>query len=235
MRVRKGMASSILIGLMILAGLGLLAYPTVSNLWNDLHQSRAVQSYEDAVQQYSPEDHSRIWEQVRAYNEMLIPRGMDRFVPYPEESALYWSLLDVTGTGIMAYIEIPKLSVKLPLYHGTDDAVLQVAIGHIEGSSLPSGEPGTHTAVSGHTGLPSAKLFTHLSEMEIGDIFTIHVLDRVLTYSVDQIETVLPEEMDLLAIQEDACYCTLITCTPYGVNSHRLLVRGSLVSSDTSD
>lgn len=235
MQKRRGLISSIFICLMLFAGVALLLYPTVADWWNGLHQSRAVKNYEAAVESLTTEDYSKIWTAVKVYNEALQERGMDRFAPTLEESEQYTQLLDITGTGIMAYIEIPRLNIKLPIYHGTGDAVLQVAVGHLEGSSLPSGEPGTHIAVSGHTGLPSAKLFTHLPELESGDTFTIHVLDRILTYTIDQIQVVEPRNMEPLAIEENASLCTLITCTPYGVNSHRLLVRGSLSEKEGGD
>ena len=143
-----------------------------------------------------------------------------------EEYAEYETMLNLTGSGIMGYIEIPKISCSLPIYHGTDEAVLQIAVGHIEGTSLPTGGAGTHTVLSGHRGLPSARLFTDLDQMEEDDLFVIRVMDRVMTYMVDQILIVLPEEMDGLAIDPGEDYCTLVTCTPYGINSHRLLVRG---------
>ncbi|MER2142620.1 MAG: class C sortase [Eubacteriales bacterium] len=143
-----------------------------------------------------------------------------------EEYAEYETLLNLTGSGIMGYIEIPKISCSLPIYHGTDEAVLQIAVGHIEGTSLPTGGAGTHTVLSGHRGLPSARLFTDLDQMEPDDLFVIRVMDRVMTYMVDQILIVLPEEMDALSIDPNEDYCTLVTCTPYGINSHRLLVRG---------
>lgn len=193
-----------------------------------MHMSRAVKGYEDAVAALDPTDYEYLWAEANAYNDALPDRGENRFQPTLEETKYYNTLLDVDGSGILGYIEVLKLNIRLPLYHGTNDSVLQFAIGHLEGSSLPTGELGTHVAASGHTGLPSAKLFTHLTELEIGDTFTIHVLDRVLNYTVDQIEVVDPEDMKLLDIQDGESYCTLITCTPYGVNSHRLLVRGTL-------
>lgn len=225
---KSGLASTILIAVLILAGLGLLLYPTVSNLWNDMHMSRAVRGYEEAVAALDAADYDHLWAEARSYNKALLSCGEERFQPTEEETEYYNTLLDVDGSGILGYIEIPKISIRLPVYHGTDDSILQFAIGHLEGSSLPTGELGTHVAVSGHTGLPSAKLFTYLTDMEIGDSFAIHVLDRTLNYIIDQIEVVDPDDMELLDIQDEESYCTLITCTPYGVNSHRLLVRGTL-------
>lgn len=226
----KHIVSSFFIGFLIVVGLGLLLYPTVANWWNDLHQSRAVRGYETAVKQLAQEDYDQMWEAARTYNESLVGRGLDRFLPTENELTIYRSLLDVTGTGILGYIEIPKLELHLPIYHGTGDAVLQFAVGHLEGSSVPSPDTGVHIALSGHAGLPSAKLFTQLPELRIGDKFSIHVLNQVLTYTVDQIKIVDPKDMSLLEISENENFCTLITCTPYGVNSHRLLVRGLLTS-----
>ncbi len=174
-----------------------------------------------------------MWREALAYNEWLRTEALDRFHPSEEDLARYSAVLDVTGTGIMAYLEIPKISVKLPVYHGVDEAVLQIAAGHMPGSSLPVGGPGTHAVISGHRGLPSAKLLTALDEMEEGDIFYIHVLNRTLTYRVDQCAVVLPDDTDDLGISAEGDYCTLVTCTPYGVNTHRLLVRGCRVPEDS--
>ena len=207
-----------------------MLYPTVSDYWNSLHQSRAIAGYDAAVSKLDTSRYDEMLEEARAYNE-AIRANPSRFMPTEEETEWYKSLLDVSGTGIMAYVEIPKLGTRLPVYHGTDDAVLQIAVGHIEGSSLPVGGEGTHSVLSGHRGLPSAKLFTNLDEMETGDTFLIHVLGEKLTYEVDQILTVLPHEIEALAIEEGQDYCTLVTCTPYGVNTHRLLVRGHRVET----
>lgn len=214
---------------MFLLGIGLLLYPTVSDYWNGLHQSRAIASYDAAVQELDTAQYDEMLAEARAYNETLL-QNPARFTSTEAETAHYRELLDVSGTGIMAYVEIPKLGTRLPVYHGTDDAVLQIAVGHIEGSSLPVGGAGTHTVLSGHRGLPSAKLFTDLDQLENGDRFVLHVLGDALWYEVDQILTVLPEEMDALAIDAQEDYCTLVTCTPYGVNTHRLLVRGHRVA-----
>lgn len=217
---------------MFLAGIGLLLYPTVSDYWNGLHQSRAIASYDAAVQELDTTRYDEMLADARAYNEALL-QNPARFTPTEEETARYRELLDVSGTGIMAYVEIPKLGTRLPVYHGTDDAVLQIAVGHTEGSSLPVGGAGTHAVLSGHRGLPSAKLFTNLDQLENGDRFVLHVLGDELWYEVDQILTVLPHEMDALAIEAGQDYCTLVTCTPYGVNTHRLLVRGYRVAGET--
>jgi len=209
----------------ILVGVGLLLYPTVSDWWNQRHMSHAIAGYTEAVEGMSAEDYARYRDAAQEYNEYL-KTCVGRFTPSEEESEWYRSLLNVTSDGIMAYIEIPKIGVNLPIYHSVDSAVLQIAVGHLEGSSLPIGGEGVHTVLSGHRGLTSAKLFTHLDELEIGDEFSISVLGETLNYTIDNIDTVLPEEMDGLAIEEGKDYCTLVTCTPYGVNTHRLLVRG---------
>lgn len=227
--IRKHISTIILI-LVFLAGISLVLYPTVSDYWNSLHQSRAIAGYDSAVSKLDTSRYDEMLAEARAYNE-AIRTNPSRFTPTEEETAWYRSLLDVSGTGIMAYVEIPKLREKLPVYHGTDDAVLQIAVGHIEGSSLPVGGEGTHSVLSGHRGLPSAKLFTNLDELETGNIFLIHVLGEELTYEVDQILTVLPYETEALEIEEGKDYCTLVTCTPYGVNTHRLLVRGHRIET----
>jgi len=217
--------STILLVVMLLVGIAILLYPTLSDYYNSFHQSRAIASYIEQLEKVDPVDYQREWERAREYNAKLTQKA-NRFILSEEEYAEYESLLNLTGTGIMGYIEVPRIDCTLPIYHGTDDAVLQIAIGHIEGSSLPTGDVGTHAVLSGHRGLPSAKLFTDLDKMEIGDLFVIRVLDEVMTYEVDQVLIVLPEELDALAIDPEQDYCTLVTCTPYGVNTHRLLVRG---------
>lgn len=222
--------STILLVLLFLTGLSLLLYPTVSDYWNSLHQSQAIATYAEAVAELDDDSYERFWAEARAYNAAL-PASDHRYQPTEEETARYERLLNISGNGIMGYIEIPTIGVALPIYHGTSDTVLQVAIGHIEGSSLPVGGTGTHCVVSGHRGLPSAKLFTDLDQLKEGDTFLIRVLDEVLTYEVDQIHIVEPHEIELLAIEDGRDLCTLVTCTPYGINSHRLLVRGHRVET----
>jgi len=222
--MRKHLSTIILVIVLIL-GVMILLYPTVSDYWNSFHQSRAIASYLEEIENIDPVNYEREWARAEQYNEALLNKP-NRFVLSDEDYAEYETLLNLTGSGIMGYIEIPKINCSLPVYHGTDEAVLQIAVGHIEGTSLPTGGPGTHTVLSGHRGLPSARLFTDLDQMEEGDLFVIRVMDRVMTYMVDQVLIVLPEEMDGLAIDPDEDYCTLVTCTPYGINSHRLLVRG---------
>jgi sortase A len=183
----------------------------------------------EAVKQLDDGSKQEIIEKAREYNSNL-SAGVD-FELTETEYAEYESILDISGTGIMGYIQIPSINVNLPIYHGTDEAVLQIAVGHIAGSSFPVGGEGTHAVLSGHRGLPSARLFTDLDKMTEGDIFTITVLDEVVTYQVDQIRIVLPEETGELAIVDGKDYCTLVTCTPYGINSHRMLVRGHRIDN----
>ena len=222
--MRKHLSTIILVVILFL-GVAILLYPTLSDYYNSFHQSRAIAGYIEEVETIDPIDYNRLWERARVYNEGLKYKP-NRFVLTDEEYREYESLLNLTGSGIMGYIEVPKIDCTLPIYHGTDEAVLQIAIGHIEGTSLPTGEVGCHTVLSGHRGLPSAKLFTDLDKMELGDLFVIRVLNEIMTYEVDQILIVLPEELDALALDPEHDYCTLVTCTPYGVNTHRLLVRG---------
>ena len=229
--MRKNLSTIILI-LIFLVGLSVMLYPSVSDAVNRKHQSRAVASYAEEVEQLSDADYQTYFDAADAYNRQL------NTTPYafykPDLVSGYAQTLDISGTGIMGYITIPKISVELPIYHGTDEGVLQVAAGHLEGSSLPVGGAGTHAVISAHRGLPSAKLFTNLDELEVGDRFTITVLNRVLTYEVDQISIVLPTEIDQLLPTEGMDYVTLMTCTPYGINTHRLLVRGKRVETTES-
>ena len=216
---------NILLILIFLLGLSLLLYPTFSDYWNSFHQSRAIATYTEKVAVIDNTEYERILTEAMEYNQKL-PKEKSTLLLSDEQKVVYERLLNVGGDGVMGYIEIPTIDVHLPIYHGTEDAVLQVAIGHIEGSALPVGGKGTHCVVSGHRGLPSAKLFTDLDKMVVGDNFILRVLDETLTYEVDQILIVLPEEIDALQAEEGKDYCTLVTCTPYGINSHRLLVRG---------
>ena len=208
-----------------------MAYPSVSDWWNSFHQTQAIAKYSKSVANMDRENFDRILEEAEAYNEKLLGR-QNRFILSDEQKIEYKNVLDVDGTGIMAYIDIPKINVSLPIYHGVDQNILEVAIGHIEGSSLPVGGKGTHCVVSGHRGLPAARLFTDLDQLEVGDKFLVQVLDRTLTYEVDQIRIVLPEEFQDLEIDPDKDQMTLVTCTPYKVNTHRLLVRGHRVENE---
>ena len=206
----------------------MMLYPTVASWWNSMHQSRAVALYIEQVAAIDDAGGTDVLGEARRYNEELASRGGAWFLT-DEQRADYLSQLDVADNGVMAYLEIPAIGCYLPVYHGTDPAVLQVGVGHMEWSSLPVGGEGSHAVLSGHCGLPDARLFTDLDELRLGDRFTVHVLTEELTYEVDQILTVLPTELDALGLAEGEDYCTLLTCTPYGVNTHRLLVRGRRV------
>lgn len=223
--MKKKHISTIIIVLIFLAGLGFLLYPTVSNLWNRAHQSRAIATYTKQVEKLDDSQNKEMLKAARKYNKSLLKKS-DHWKLSKKDKKKYESLLDVSGTGIMGYIEVPKIDCSLPIYHGTDEGALQIAIGHLEGSSLPVGGKSTHCVLSGHRGLPSARLFTDLDQMEEGDIFVLNVLGRKLAYEVDQIKVVLPDEMSDLEIISGKDLCTLVTCTPYGINTHRLLVRG---------
>ena len=229
-RKRKNLIFSLLLILVLLAGLSLLLYPTVADWWNSMHQSRAIAGYVESVVELDETEYDSVWRSAQEYNAAL-PDEDTRFLPDEEERELYSTLLNVGGDGIMGYVEIPKIDVMLPIYHGTNEEILQVAIGHIEGSSLPTGGPGTHTVISGHRGLPSARLFTDLDQLAEGDTFMLHILGETLTYAVDRITVVLPDDLTYLGLEPGEDLCTLVTCTPYGVNSHRLLVRGHRVET----
>ena len=211
-------------------GLSLLLYPTFSNYWNLKHTTRVVNEYTSQLDEVDDEGHEEIWKSAIDYNEALLLRE-NPFVLSDELRARYYEELKLTESGLMGYVDIPSIGVSLPIYHGTSDSVLQVGIGHLDWSSLPTGGESTHCVVSGHRGLPSAKLFTDLNRLREGDTFTLNILNEVLTYEVDQIRTVLPNEVDGLSILEGCDFCTLVTCTPYGINTHRLLVRGHRIAT----
>ena len=216
--------------LLLLAGVSLLLYPSLSDYWNSMHQTRAIASYAETVSQLDTAQYDEMWKAAQDYNRSLAQRET-AFALTDEQKAAYESLLDVSGLGVMGYIEIPEIDCSLPIYHGTEESVLQVAVGHLEWSNLPVGGEGTHCVLSGHRGLPSAKLFTNLDKLAVGDTFLLRVLDEVLTYEVDQILIVEPEQVDALGIVPGEDCCTLVTCTPYGINTHRLLVRGHRVEN----
>ena len=228
----KNKLINILLIFALVAGLSLLLYPTVSDYWNSLHASQAVASYDKAVKSMDEGKYDELLQSARRYNRDLYLRG-SLFSLTDEEREDYTGQLDIDGSGVMGYIEIPTIKVSLPIYHGTSDDVLQVAVGHLEWSSLPVGGESTHCVLSGHRGLPSAKLFTNLDQLAEGDLFVIRTLDEVLTYEVDRILIVLPSEVQALAAEEGKDLCTLVTCTPYGVNSHRMLVRGHRVDNQS--
>ena len=221
--------STILLILIFFIGLSILLYPTISNYWNGRTQSRAIVDYESILQNMTQEDYTELFTIANGYNEKIRQLSFP-LINYRQVEG-YEDVLDISGTGIMGYINIEKIKVELPIYHGTSDSVLNVAAGHLEGTSLPVGGESTHCVLSAHRGLPSAKLFTNLDKLEVGDIFTITVLDQMLIYEIDQILIVEPQEIDELYVTDGEDYCTLMTCTPYGINTHRLLVRGSRIET----
>lgn len=225
--------STILLVVIMLAGMGIFLYPTISDWWNSMHATQAIAGYVDAVKGLSKEDKAKMLKAAKKYNDSR-PNGAN-FNLSEADYAEYEKILDLTGTGIMGYIQIPSIGVDLPIYHTVEESVLQIAVGHIPGSSFPIGGKRTHAVLSGHRGLPSAKLFSDLDQLKEGDIFTVTVLDRVVTYQADQIRIVLPEETDELAIEDGKDYCTLSTCTPYGINTHRILLRGHRIKNINGD
>ena len=227
-------ASTIMLVAIFFVGLCVLLYPTVSDFWNEKRQSQAIINYDDLIVDLSPEDYSEYFSKADLYNKKI--RNMSfPFMNHKNIADEYYDTLDVNGDGMMGYITIEKIKVQLPVYHGTSDKVLNSAVGHVEGSSLPVGGNSTHAVLSAHRGLPSAKLFTNLDKVEVGDVFTIRILDRTITYKVDQILIVLPHETDNLNIVSGEDYCTLVTCTPYGINTHRMLVRGTRIENIEED
>ena len=221
---RKHFLTFIIVAVM-LVGIGLLLYPTVANYWNQFHQTRAIMAYNEAVSSLSTEDYEKILKDARAYNEKLGETGIV-WTMSKKQKAEYEKQLAIDSSGIMGYVSIPKFHIKLPIYHGTNESVLQIAIGHLEQTSLPVGGESSHCEISGHRGLPSARLFTDIDKIKEGDTWTMTVLNETLTYECDQIRIVTPDDLSDLQIANSKDLCTLITCTPYGVNTHRLLVRG---------
>lgn len=230
MKKKKGNYITLLLFLILLAGLSLLLYPSVSDYWNSLHQTRAIATYAEEVANLNQDQYDEIWAAAESYNASLADRD-NAYLLSDAQKEEYQQLLNVSGLGVMGYIEIPEIDVSLPIYHGTEDSVLQVAVGHLEWTSLPVGGESTHCVLSGHRGLPSAKLFTNLDKLREGDTFLLRVLDEILTYEVDQILIVEPQDTAALEIVEGQDYCTLVTCTPYGINTHRLLVRGHRIDN----
>lgn len=226
----KRYLSTVILLVIFFIGLSLLLYPSFADWWNSFHQSRAIASYTEIIANLDEDQYREIWDAATAYNQSLLPRSND-YLLNEEQKAAYEALLDLGGTGIMGYIDIPSIDVQLPIYHGTDEAVLQIAVGHLDWTSLPVGGESSHCVLSGHRGLPSARLFTDLDQLAIGDVFMFRVLDEVLTYQVDQILIVEPDDTQPLMIEEGKDLCTLVTCTPYGINSHRLLVRGHRIET----
>lgn len=227
---KKSNTSTIILVIVFIIGLSLLLYPSLSNYWNSFHATRVITDYNEALADMTEEDFDEYWTAARQYNADLLNTS-NRYIMSDEQEARYDSLLNVADDGVMGYIEIPSIRVNLPIYHGVDDDILQHSAGHLPGSSLPVGGESTHCVLSGHRGLPSAKLFTNLDRLQEGDTFMLNVLNDTLTYEVDQIRIVLPDELYDLEIEPGQDYCTLVTCTPYGINTHRLLVRGHRVET----
>ena len=227
---KKSNTSTIILVIVFIIGLSLLLYPSLSNYWNSFHATRVITDYNEALADMTEEDFDEYWAAARQYNADLLNTS-NRYIMSDEQKARYDSLLNVADDGVMGYIEIPSIRVNLPIYHGVNDDILQHSAGHLPGSSLPVGGESTHCVLSGHRGLPSAKLFTNLDRLQEGDTFMLNVLNDTLTYEVDQIRIVLPDELYDLEIEPGQDYCTLVTCTPYGINTHRLLVRGHRVET----
>lgn len=227
---KSGLGLTILLLAVFLIGLCVMLYPTVSDFWNEKRQSQAIMNYDDLLVDLTPEDFSEYFEKAEEYNRKLKLISYP-FLGYPELDDEYYSALDVNDDGMMGYITIDKIKVQLPIYHGTSDKVLNCAVGHLEGSTLPIGGESTHCVLSAHRGLPSAKLFTNLDKLAVGDVFTITILDKMFTYQVDQVKVVLPDETDELNVVNGEDYCTLVTCSPYGINTHRMLVRGTRIEN----
>ncbi len=229
--MKKSKLTTALPVLVFLIGLSLLLYPTVSDYVNSLHRSKAVVQYSQTVATLDTEVYESLLQRAKDYNQRLAQKK-NPYIMSKRDLEEYNSLLNLSGDGIMGYVEIPSIDVKLPVYHGTEESVLQTAVGHVEWTGLPVGGIGTHSVISGHRGLPSAKLFTNLDRVSVGDTFVLRILEEVLTYEVDQILIVLPEDVEALDIDPEKDYCTLVTCTPYGVNSHRMLVRGHRIETE---
>ena len=229
MQKKRDIITTVIFSLIFLVGLSVMLYPSFSNWWNQRHQTRAVASYKEAVAEMDNGETERLLAEAHDYNSQLA----QLYAPFTnfDEIPGYDDILNISGTGIMGYVSIPNINVELPIYHGTSEGVLQIATGHIQGSSLPVGGASTHAVISGHRGLPSARLFTDLDQIVEGDTFTINVLNEVYTYEVERILVILPTETDKLAIFPGEDIVTLMTCTPYGVNSHRLLIRGHRIET----
>lgn len=234
----KRKIANILFGLLFLVGFAILAYPTISDQWNTYRQSRLISGYEEAMETLTPEDFTREWEAARSFNDTLVQNNLYGDVFGESDTDLkdtdYWKILNIGDDGVMGYLSIPKINIKLAIYHGTGDDILQTGVGHLNGTKLPIGGESTHSVLAAHRGLPSAKLFTDIDQLKRGDMFYIHVLDETLAYEVDQTLPMVDKDdsetlEEALRIEEGQDYVTLFTCTPYGVNSHRLLVRGTRV------
>ena len=227
---KKNRGTTVLLLAVLLVGAALLAYPSFSNYWNSFRQTRMISHYAEQMTQVDTERYQAMLQEARDYNQTLLSRT-NVYALSETQRKQYENLLNVTGTGTIGYIEIPSISCTLPIYHGTSDAVLQVAVGHLDWTSLPVGGESSHSVLSGHRGLPSARLFTDLDRLVEGDLFMLRILDEMLTYEVDQIRIVEPQDTETLMVEPGKDLCTLVTCTPYGVNTHRLLVRGHRVAN----
>lgn len=234
---RSNLVQNIFIGLLFVVGLLVLLYPTISDTWNHYRNQSLISNYEQTLSKLAPEDYSKLWQEAREYNDKHVVNVFsDTFNDEDYElTHPYDQLLNPTGDNIMGYIDVPKLGQKLAIGHGTGAYILERGVGHVEGTSLPIGGPSTHAVLAGHRGLPSAKIFSDMDQIIIGDKFFLYILDDVLAYEIDQIEIVLPDEADLLQIEKGKDYVTLLTCTPYGVNSHRMLVRGHRIPYEPED
>lgn len=240
---RKHRVSNLILVLILFIGIAIAGYPAFSEYWNNMHQSRAIMGYAERVAEMTNEEYETVWNAALRYNERLLDMP-NRWLIEGEDLDSYESQLNVDATGNMGFISIPKIDVNLPIYHGTSDAVLQTSIGHITGTSLPAGSThsdeedwlkpdfASHSVLSGHRGLPSARLFSDLDAMEVGDVFYLTILDQTLTYRVDKITVIEPEDISELEIIPGMDLCTLMTCTPYGINTHRLLVRGTRIENE---
>ncbi|MBP3647955.1 MAG: class C sortase [Clostridia bacterium] len=227
---KKSRMATVLLMFAFLAGMALLLYPSVSDYWNSFRQSQVIANYAEELSHIDDERYQQFIDDAREFNANLLKRTNEYRLD-EEQLEQYEQLLNVSGIGAMGYIEIPSIACTIPIYHGTSDAVLQIAVGHLEWTSLPVGGESTHCVLSGHRGLPSAKLFTDLDKVMVGDLFMLRILDEILTYEVDQILIVEPHVTENLLIEPGKDYCSLVTCTPYGINTHRLLVRGHRVAN----
>ena len=234
-RKRHTALSALLVTLVLLIGLSLLLYPTVADYLNSLNYRRDIEDFRQNLQQLDDSERQALLDAAREWNDELLDAGSRIGELNAERRQRYSALLDPFGSGMMGYIEIEKAGIYLPIYHGTEESVLQAGVGHIEGSSLPVGGTGTHTILSGHTGLPSSKLFSNIDQLEVGDTFLLHILGEVLTYRVESTVVVLPEEAEKQEFDPQRDLCTLMTCTPYGINSHRLLVRGVRIETPVAE
>lgn len=221
--------------IILIIGLGLILFPTISNCINSSRHHKTIIQYKENIKKIDDMEYNKILDDAREYNELLFNSNIKLDEYKSGKDLTYTKLLNINSTGIMGYIEIPKIKIVLPIYHGTSEEVLKKGVGHLEGSSLPVGGENTHSIISGHSGLPTSKLFTDITKLKIGDTFTIRVLNETLTYKIDQIETVKPNEFELLEIEKGKDYCTLVTCTPYGINTHRLLIRGHRIETSENE